>query len=297
MNVGIQAGPSHWATFVDLMRSAWLEFQNDYAKYFAGAMVYYVLVSLIPLLLLALSALGLMLQLSDLAVAIEERMLAALESNLGAQMRVVTEDLLQRLRQGSVIATIVSLAGLLFAASVLFRHLRMTFRAIWQRAPILGSGSFLGAMHATFLERALAFLIVIAGGMVLIAGLLMLGVLNWVIARFDALPLLGDTMSWLISLAAPTLVVPVTFALLFAVLPPVRLRWRDIWLATLLSSIAWIVGAELLSLYVVHFGGKFSAYGALGGLLVFMLWVHTMSKVLFFGGEICKVVHRRAEPQ
>src|SRR5262245_2932240 len=37
-----------------LLRGAWREYQQDYAKYFAGAMVYYALVSLVPILLLVL---------------------------------------------------------------------------------------------------------------------------------------------------------------------------------------------------------------------------------------------------
>jgi membrane protein len=280
-----------WPVFVDLMRGAWNEYQHDHAHYFAGAMVYYALVSLIPLLLLSLSALGLLLRFSDLAAATEQRLLGTVEMNFGAPLRVTIEDLLQHLAQGSGIAGLVSLVGMLFAASVLFRHLRMTFRAIWKRAPIL-TGSVRGAVHATFLERAIAFVIVIGGGMLLIAAFMLIGVLNWLITRLDALPLVAGAMNWLLPLLTPLVITPITFAALFAVLPPVRLHARDLWLATLLSSAAWLVGTEILVFYVANFGGKFSAYGAIGGLLIFMLWIHTMSKVLFFGGELCKVVHR-----
>jgi membrane protein len=279
------------SVFVGLMRAAWNEYQHDHAHYFAGAMVYYALVSLVPLLLLALSALGLLLRFSDLAATTEQQVLGTVETNFGAPLRMTIEGLLQHLAQGSGVASLVSLVGMLFAASVLFRHLRMTFRAIWKRAPIL-TGSVRGAVHATFLERAIAFVIVIGGGILLIAAFLLIGILNWLIARLDALPLVSNAMSWLLPFLTPLLITPITFAALFAVLPPVRLHARDLWLATLLSSLAWLLGTEILVFYVANFGAKFSAYGAIGGLLIFMLWIHTMTKVLFFGGELCKVVHR-----
>jgi uncharacterized BrkB/YihY/UPF0761 family membrane protein len=45
---------------------------------------------------------------------------------------------------------------------------------------------------------------------------------------------------------------------------------------------------------MAFFGSFFAAapsgYGALGGLLVAMLWMNIVSKLLFFGAEVCKVV-------
>jgi uncharacterized BrkB/YihY/UPF0761 family membrane protein len=69
----------------------------------------------------------------------------------------------------------------------------------------------------------------------------------------------------------------------------VRSGWRRCWCA-----IAWIIGADLLALYA-SFGDN-SAYGAIGGLLVVMVWMKFVSQVLFYGAEICKVVATRSAP-
>jgi uncharacterized BrkB/YihY/UPF0761 family membrane protein len=61
-----------------------------------------------------------------------------------------------------------------------------------------------------------------------------------------------------------------------------------VWLASLLCGTAWIIGADLLALYASF--GESSPYGAVGGLLVVMLWINVMSQVLFYGAEVCKVV-------
>src|SRR5262245_5927771 len=59
--------PRHGAALRSLLQEAWVEYQRDYARYFAVAMVYYALVSLVPLLLLTLAAFGWLLRLSPMA--------------------------------------------------------------------------------------------------------------------------------------------------------------------------------------------------------------------------------------
>jgi membrane protein len=286
----IQTSNSH--AFLQLLRAAWTQYEEDYARYFAAAMVYYALVSLVPLLLLLIAALGLVLRWSDVARDVELQLLRTLELNFGDQLRISIQELLERLEQSSVTATLVSLVALVFTASVLFRHLRMTFRAIWNHAPLLVS-SVRHAMRSSVLERLIAFSIVLGGGLLLVAGLIIIGTFHWVIAHLADVPLVGRPLTWSLSMLSPLLIAPITFGLLFLILPPLRLHLRHVWLAALLSGVAWIVGTEILALYVVYAGHKFGAYGAIGGVLMFMLWMHALSKVLFLGGELCKVIYSR----
>lgn len=273
-----------------LLQSAWKEYQRDYARYFGGAMVYYALVSMVPLVLLLLAVLGLLLRMSDLAITAEQQVLYIVETNFGVPLRVTIEELLQRLQQGSIVATVISLVGLMLAASVLFKHLRMTFRAIWKYAPPLASGPFRVVVRTTFLERAIAFVMVLTGGALLLVAFVLIAAIHWLSGLLSNLPLLNRTSGWLLALPIPFFVVPLTFALLFKFLPPVRLRWRQVWLATLLCSCAWLIGTEILALYGVFVGSSFSAYGAIGGVLIIMLWMNVVSQVLFYGAELCKVV-------
>jgi membrane protein len=277
-----------WRSHIALLPAAFAEYKRDYAQYFAGAMVYYALLSLVPLMLLVLAGLGLFLRLSDTAAAAEQQMLYAVEARFGAPLRVTIEDVLQRLEQGSVTATLVSLTGLLLAASVLFLHLRMTFRAIWKVAPPIVSGSVRSAIHQTLLERGIAFALVLGGGLLLLSMFVVIAAFNFLIRRFNDSPLLSQTVSWLLA-ASPLLLAPLTFALLFKFLPPVRIRWREVWLAAVLCGVAWLISTELLALYLAGFGYRFGAYGALGGVLILMLWMYIVSKALFFGAELCKV--------
>lgn len=277
--------------FFKLLHSTWQEYERDYARYFASAMVYYTLVSLVPLLLLVLGALGLLLRWSQLAGTAEHQFLQAVEGSLGAPMRDTLGSVLQGLEQGSVIAVVVSLIGLLLTASALFHHLRMTFRAIWRHEPPLVAGSPRRALRATMLEKAFAFIMMLATSILLLAAFLLIAGLQWLRTRPWGTPLMQLPLAWLLAVPGPLIFAPLTFALLFRFLPPVRLAWRHVWMASILCAVTWIVGAEILAAYGAHFGKN--AYGALGGLLIIMLWINIIGQTLFFGAELCKVIAAR----
>jgi membrane protein len=278
-----------------LLRTAWHEYERDHARYFAGAMVYYALVSLVPLLLLLLAALGLLLRFSDLAATAGQQVLFTIETNFGTELRTTMEQLLQRLQQASVVASLISLVGLVWSASWLFHHLRLSFRAIWNYAPPWVSGSLGVVIRTTFLEKAIAFVMVLSGGVLLLAGLSLLAVMQWLSGLFLDLPLVDRVPGWLLALPSTGLMAILTFALLFKFLPPVRLRWGDVWLAAVLCAVAWIIVTEVLLLYSLVAGDWLGAYGAVGGLLMLMLWMNSVSQVLFFGAELCKVVFSRRD--
>jgi uncharacterized BrkB/YihY/UPF0761 family membrane protein len=175
--------------FVRLLRAAWIEYERDRARYLAVAMIYYALVSLIPLLLLLLAALGLLLRFSSTAAEAQQQMLVGLESTLGPELRATVTRLLNTLQQESIIATGLSLAGLVLAASLLFRHLRLGFRAIWKYEPPLVAGPMRVVVRAVILERLIAFTMVLGGGALVLTSLVLIAGTRWLDRRLGELPL------------------------------------------------------------------------------------------------------------
>jgi uncharacterized BrkB/YihY/UPF0761 family membrane protein len=53
---------------------------------------------------------------------------------------------------------------------------------------------------------------------------------------------------------------------------------------------AWIIASEILTLYGVFFADSFGAWGAIGGLLMIMLWMYVVSQILFYGAELREVM-------
>lgn len=280
---------------IGLLRAAWQEYERDHARYFAAAMVYYALISLIPLLLLVLAVLGLLLRYTELAAHLEQQVLVAVEASVGLEVRKTVEQLLGQLEVESIVAAVVSLVGLAWAASGLFKHLRLSFRAIWNYAPPLVAGPVRVAVRATVVEFVKAYLMVLAGGVLLVLGLVFLSVTQWLTQLIIHVPVFRQTPAWLLALPGSILLVALPLALLFRFLPPAHVAWRHVWFASALCTTAWIVGAEIVVLFGAMFRESPTAAGAFSGLLLLMVWLNIFSQVLFLGAEVCKVLSTREE--
>ena len=79
-------------------------------------MVYYAVVSLVPLLLLVLAALGLLLRFSEVAGETRDRVLVAVETRFGAPVAEPIYRLLKDIMRESIHATGIAHNGILFYA-------------------------------------------------------------------------------------------------------------------------------------------------------------------------------------
>jgi membrane protein len=84
-------------------------------------------------------------------------------------------------------------------------------------------------------------------------------------------------------------IVFVVILLVFKVLPDVRLRWRDVSIAALLTTGLLMLGNLLISWYIGS--SDFSeTYAAAGSVIIILIWVYYSTLVLLFGAEITRAV-------
>lgn len=285
---------THVDELLPVLREAWQEYERDHARYLATAMVYYALISLVPLMLLLLALLGLLLRFSDVARDAERQLRGVIDAHVGPQVGASIEQLVQQLQRESIVTGLVSLVALMLTASALFRHLRLSFRAIWKYTPPLVAGKFRVALRATVIQWAAAYLMVLGGGLALVVALAAITITQWVNSVLTRLPLFHLVPAWVLALPSSVILVGLTFFLLFKYLPPRQLSWRHVWLATTLCTTAYILGTELLVLFGAIFRRGPTTLGAFGGLLALMIWCNVVSQLLFYGAEVCKVSDARA---
>lgn len=95
---------------------------------------------------------------------------------------------------------------------------------------------------------------------------------------------LAQTLNFLISFA----VVTILFALIYKVVPDVRVAWRDVWIGALVTAFLFAVGKWAIGLYLGN-SAPGSTYGAAGSLIVLLLWVYYSAQILFLGAEFTQV--------
>src|SRR5262249_47039265 len=97
-----------------------------------------------------------------------------------------------------------------------------------------------------------------------------------------------EAMNFAVSFA----VITVLFALMFKLLPDVKVAWRDVWLGAAVTSLLFTVGKLIIGLYLGK-SGVASAFGAASSLVVILVWVYYSAQILFLGAEFTKVWTRR----
>jgi membrane protein len=284
---------------VPLLKETWQEFQEDEAGQLGAALAYYATFSIFPLLLLLLAALGFVLRYWDSAIDAQEQILAVVAQNFSPQLSQTFSQLLDVLKERAGAATGIGLVTLLLGASGVFQQLDASFNKIWKVPKRKETSGIVNTITTLLRTKLFSFGMVMAVGFLMLVSLALTGVTQALLSAFNDIPVLGSlpvvgrAIGFVGGLAITLLLSTLVFAVLFKYLPDTNVRWGDVWLGGLLTAVIWEIAKRLLALYIDYSSRSFSAYGAIGTLLVLMLWVYFSSQILFLGAEFTEVYTRR----
>ncbi|MDB5308680.1 MAG: YihY/virulence factor BrkB family protein [Gemmataceae bacterium] len=286
------ARPGWWQNLKDtwrLLYRAGIAWDRDNAMRLSAAVAMYTILSLSPLLVITIKVMALILSDESAARQVRRQVEAAL-GPLGGQ--AVEGMITDTVRRGSgVLPTVLSIGMLLLTASGVFNELRDSLNVVWGVEPKSGRG-----IWAVLRDRLLSV------GMVFVIGFLLL--VSQVISV--TLTLLSEyiigTPGWAavaVDFVVSTGVIAALFAMLFRVLPEVRLGWQDVLFGAVVTAVLFKIGQYLQALYFTY-GTTASAYGAAGSFVVVLLWVYYSCWILFYGAELIKerahMLGREIEP-
>ena len=252
------------------------EFQEDNLTDWAAALTYYGILAIFPALLVLVSVLGL----------IGESATQPLIDNLsevapGPAQEILTNALknLQGGQGAAGILFVVGLLGALWSASgyvaAFMRASNSIYdieegRPIWKTLPLRVGLTIL--LLTLVVISALA--VVITGGIAKeVGGLIGLSdtaVTVWNIAKWPVLLLIVSFMFALLYWAAPNVKQP-------------KFRWISP--GGLLAVLGWIIASAAFAFYVSNFSSYNKTYGALGGVIVFLVWLWISNIVVLLGAE------------
>jgi membrane protein len=265
----------------DLLRSAAVNWVEDYAQSMGAALAFYTMFSIAPLLLIVISVAGFAFGEEAARGEIYEQ----LEDLLGLPGAAAVEELLESASKpgGSVVATLFGALLLFIGATSVFAELQDAFDRIWRAPARAGTAGLWNVVRV----RIVSFGMILGIGFLLMVSLVFSAGMAALSAQWDPLFAGWTTVARTLDVTISILLASAVFAMIYKAMPRVRIDWKDVWIGAAVTSLLFIAGKYLIGTYIGR-SSISSGFGAAASLVVVLLWVYYSAQIFLFGAEFTR---------
>lgn len=186
--------------------------------------------------------------------------------------------------KNSILGAIIGVVTLLVGATGVFAQFQKSLNLIWE----VEADESKSGIWKLIKVRLFSFGLIISIAFLLVISLLVTTALSafgdWLATRFsEGMVVVLQIINFIFSLA----ILSILFALMLKIFPDAKIKWKDVWIGSILTAILFEIGKFALGLYF----GKASpatAYGAAGSIILILLWVSYSSMIVFYGAEFTR---------
>jgi membrane protein len=236
----------------------------------AGSIAYSVILSIFPLLLGAISLLGLFLpkaSVQDQILSFVQQQTPGLEGLLRDNISAVIQN------RGAL--GIIGIAGLLWSGSGLFGAIHRGINLAWGGKPktsfFIRKGKQLGAA----ISSGFFFLISVGATGLVSSSNLISGSLQQAAVTFA-----GFAMVF------------IAFLLMYRIMPDTKSEWKYVWLGALAAAALFEIALYLSTFYFSRFADYSRVYGSIASVVVLIVWIYYSAYILILGSEVCVTYSR-----
>jgi membrane protein len=276
---------------IGVVKGAFKRFQSDSMTDHAAALTYYVMMSLFPALLVAVSLLGLLGDNTLVGKAVKYAQENGAPKEVTDALQASLKSIVESSGSAASFTLVIGLAVALFGASGAFgaagRALNVVFKETEDR----------GFVSHKLSDLAWTIVVIALGLVALVSVFLGGGIASDLFGTIG----LGDTAAtiwsyarWVVAIAA----VLMLYAIVFAFGPDREpRRFRLITPGALAGVVIWIVASAGFFFYVSNFGSYGATYGAFAGAVILLLWLYISGIAFLFGAEINAELGRVGSPR
>ena len=261
-----------------LIKAAAKSWSDDYAPSMGAALSYYTLFSIAPLLLIVISIAGLVFGQD----AARGEIFGQLNGFMGSEAAAAIQGLLESVNKPAqgTLATIFGVVLVLIGATSVFGELQDAMDRIW-RAPARHQTSGLWGLLRT---RLLSFGMILSVGFLLMVSLVMEAMLSALSRWWSRLFTGWETVAQVINTTASFGLTMLAFAMIYKIMPRVKIDWRDVWIGAGVTAFLFTLGKFLIGFYIGR-SGIASGFGAASSIVIVLIWVYYSAQIFLVGAE------------
>ncbi len=257
---------------------------------YAGTIAFYMIFSLPGLLITSIAVGGIFIGQEEAQAELTNQLGGYLSESAVASVSETVQSI--DFSEDNIVRTIIGVCVLLFSATTVFVTLQQALNRAWDVVAV-PKKSFLKLIF----DRLLSFGMIVCLGFIMLVSLLIDLILNFFFTQL--VDLFGEGAAFLLEIAgyitsfASVLLI---FMLIFKFLPDVIIKWKDVFIASLVTTSLFVFGKYLVGLYIDS--SNFSeTYQAAGSVIVILVWVFCSTIMVLFGAEIVRAIkHYKGEP-
>jgi membrane protein len=259
---------------------------GDFAPSMGAGIAYYTAFSIGPLLMIVIGIAGFFYG--------EEAASGYLYSQIGALLGRDGAEAVRGMvaRAGEteegILGPLISLVLLAVGATTVFAELQNDLDRIWKAPAVKRREGLWGLLR----RRVLSLGLVVSIGFLMLVSLLVSAALaalsQWWSGWLEDLAWLMHGLDFVVSLSAITLM----FALMYKILPRVKIAWHDVWVGALVTALLFTIGKFVVGLYIGH-SNVASGFGAAGSVMIVLIWVYYSAQIFLLGAEFTWVYTHR----
>jgi membrane protein len=241
---------------------------------FASSIAYYALLSLFPFFLLALAIIASVTSEPGDRAAV----LGFVLRYFPARFDFVTKQL-EALQESPIRLGLAGSVLMTWAAMGVFGAITSAVNHAWgvEKQP------------SYFKHKLISFVMLVAAGVLLLAGLLLVTAIDIAEAGWFASVMVHAPWLTLLQNLAVRWASTITFifvvGLIFYFVPNAKVRFRDVWVGAVITGVLWRGALAAFSFYVRDLS-RFSVHGQIAAVVVFLVWVYTSAVILLYGVEL-----------
>jgi membrane protein len=217
------------------------------------------------------------------ADVVNTHLASQISATMGADTAQQVQDMIKIASESkdSVLATIIGVITILVGATGVFAQFQKSLNIIWEvktDKSKSGIGSLIRARLFSFgLLVSIAFIMMVS----FIVTAILIAVGDWLSGYFsDSLLIIIRIIDFIVS----QLIIAFLFAIMFKFFPDAKIKWKHVWLGSIVTAVLFILGMYGMSLYFSK-SDPGSGYGAAGSIILILLWVSYSSMIVLYGAE------------
>ncbi len=268
-----------------LFKETFHEWRKHHPFLIAAAISYYILLLLGPLLVITIVIVGSIIG----GKFAEGEVINEIHTLVGPKMANLLQAIIEKAYKppSKTLSTLISLPLMMLGATIIFFQLQYALNVIWEVKSKRHTGligfikDYLFSFIMVLIVGLLLFLLILKSSIFVLLGTYL----------HKSVPFYGFIMQTL-DLFFTFGFITLLFALIYKILPETKIKWSDVWIGAIATSLLFLIGQLLIGMYISKID-IISAYSAIGSFSVLFIWIFYSSLIFLLGAQFTKVYSRK----